>query len=49
MSTATETRPEVIAAITAAVQQMTDNKVIAVRVKRSNNEWAQSARGGRNG
>ncbi|MBQ1416070.1 MAG: methylmalonyl-CoA carboxyltransferase [Selenomonas sp.] len=37
--------PEVVAAITAAVQMMMGNKVIAVRIKRSD-VWALSARGG---
>ena len=37
--------PEVVAAITAAVQMMMSNKVIAVRIKRSD-VWALSARGG---
>ena len=37
--------PEVVAAISAAVQMMTSNQVIAVRIKRSD-IWAMSARGG---
>ncbi|MCH3959064.1 MAG: methylmalonyl-CoA carboxyltransferase [Selenomonas sp.] len=37
--------PEVVAAISAAVQMMTSNQVIAVRIKRSD-VWAMSARGG---
>lgn len=37
--------PEVVAAITAAVQTMLSNKVIAVRIKRSD-VWALTARGG---
>lgn len=37
--------PEVVAAIAAAVQTMMSNKVIAVRIKRSD-VWALSARGG---
>ena len=37
--------PEIVAAITAAVQTMMSNKVIAVRIKRSD-VWALSARGG---
>ena len=38
---------EVVAAISAAVQMMMGNKVIAVRIKRSD-VWALSARGGKN-
>ena len=37
--------PEIVAAISAAVRMMTENKVIAVRIKRSD-LWAVSARGG---
>ncbi len=48
MSNEKEVRPEVVAAITAAVQQMMGDKVIAVRVKRSD-VWAQTVRGGRRG
>ncbi|MDD6383632.1 methylmalonyl-CoA carboxyltransferase [Mitsuokella jalaludinii] len=39
--------PEVVAAISAAVQMMTGNRVIAVRIKRTSNAWAMAARGGR--
>ncbi|MBQ9615388.1 MAG: methylmalonyl-CoA carboxyltransferase [Selenomonadaceae bacterium] len=46
MANAKEVSPEVVAAITAAVQQMMGDKVIAVRIKRSD-VWAQAARGGR--
>jgi len=46
MSNAKDISPEIVAAITAAVQQMMGDKVIAVRVKRSD-VWAQVARGGR--
>lgn len=45
MNTNAQVAPEVVAAITAAVQQMTGNKVIAVRIKRSD-VWALAARGG---
>ncbi len=38
-----EIKPEVVAAISAAVQQMMGNKVIAVRIKRSD-VWAIAAR-----
>ena len=48
MSTNTEVKPEVVAAITAAVQQMTGNKVIAVNIKPSE-RWATVARGGLRG
>ncbi len=48
MSNGKEVSPEVVAAITAAVQQMMGDKVIAVRVKRSD-VWAQTVRGGRRG
>lgn len=38
--------PEIVAAISAAVQMMTNGgKVVAVRIKRSD-AWAMSARGG---
>ena len=37
--------PEIVAAISAAVRMMTENKVIAVRIKRSE-AWAVSGRGG---
>ncbi len=36
-------KPEVVAAITAAVQQMMGNQVIAVKIKPSV-AWAQAAR-----
>ena len=39
--------PEVVAAISAAVQMMTGNKVVAVRIKRASNAWNLAARGGR--
>ncbi|HBT80160.1 MAG: methylmalonyl-CoA carboxyltransferase [Selenomonas sp.] len=39
--------PEIVAAIMAAVQMMTKNKVVAIRIRRSSNEWSLSARGGR--
>ncbi len=39
--------PEIVAAIMAAVQMMTKNKVVAVRIRRASNEWSLSARGGR--
>ena len=38
-----EIKPEVVAAISAAVQQMMGDKVIAVRIKRSD-VWAIAAR-----
>ncbi len=38
-----EIKPEVVAAISAAVQQMMGNKVVAVRIKRSD-VWAIAAR-----
>lgn len=38
--------PEVVAAITAAVQMMSGDKVVAVRIKRSD-MWVMGARGGR--
>lgn len=37
--------PEVVAAITAAVQMVTANKVVALRIKRSD-AWVMAARGG---
>ncbi|MBR2216408.1 MAG: methylmalonyl-CoA carboxyltransferase [Selenomonadaceae bacterium] len=40
-----DVQPEVVAAISAAVQEMMAGKVIAVRVKRSD-VWSQVARGG---
>ena len=43
---AQEVRPEVVAAITAAVHMMSGDRVIAVRIKRSD-VWAIIARGGR--
>ena len=43
---AKDVEPEIVAAISAAVQMMTANKVVAVRIKRSD-IWAQAARGGR--
>ena len=46
MSNAKDVSPEVVAAITAAVQQMMGSKAVAVRIKRSD-IWAQVARGGR--
>lgn len=46
MLSAKDISPEIVAAITAAVQQMVGDKVVAVRVKRSD-LWAQVARGGR--
>ena len=42
-----DVRPEVVAAISAAVQMMTGDKVIAVRIKRTSNAWNLAARGGR--
>ncbi|MBR3458868.1 MAG: hypothetical protein IKH16_12070 [Selenomonadaceae bacterium] len=41
-----EIKPEVVAAISAAVQQMMGDKVIAVRIKRSD-VWALAARSNR--
>lgn len=41
-----EIKPEVVAAISAAVQQMMGDKVIAVRIKRSD-VWALAARNNR--
>jgi methylmalonyl-CoA carboxyltransferase large subunit len=38
-----EIKPEVVAAISAAVQQMMGGKVVAVRIKRSD-VWAMAAR-----
>jgi len=38
-----EIKPEIVAAISAAVQQMMGNKVVAVRIKRSD-VWAIAAR-----
>ena len=46
MANAKDVSPEVVAAITAAVQQMTGDRVVAVSIKRSD-IWAQIARGGR--
>ncbi len=46
MSNNKEVSPEIVAAITAAVQQMMGDKVIAVKIRRSD-IWAQFARGGR--
>ena len=42
-------KPEVVAAIAAAIQMMTtpEHKVVALRIRRSSNEWSLSARGGR--
>lgn len=37
--------PEVVAAISAAISMMTANKVVAVRIKRSE-AWAMAARRG---
>lgn len=37
--------PEIVAAISAAVQMMTSSQVVAIRIKRSD-AWAMSARGG---
>ena len=42
---ASDVRPEVVAAISAAVQMMTGNKVIAVRIKRTSNAWNLADRG----
>ena len=39
--------PEVVAAISAAVQMMGGGKVVAVRIKRQSNAWNLAARGGR--
>ena len=44
---ANDATPEVVAAISAAVQMMTGNKVVAVRIKRASNAWNLAARGGR--
>ena len=44
---ASDVRPEVVAAISAAVQMMTGNQVVAVRIKRASNAWNLAARGGR--
>ena len=44
---AKDVSPEVVAAISAAVQMMTGNKVVAVRIKRTSNAWNLAARGGR--
>ena len=43
-------KPEVVAAIAAAIQMMTrpEHKVVALRIRRSA-EWSLSARGGRRG
>ena len=46
MSNTKNVSPEIVAVITAAVEAVTGNKVIAVRIKRSD-VWAQAARGGR--
>lgn len=46
MSNTKDVSPEIVAVITAAVQQMMGDKVIAVKVKRSD-VWARVARGGR--
>ena len=42
-------KPEVVAAIAAAIQMMTtpEHKVVALRIRRGSNEWSLSARGGR--
>ena len=42
-------KPEVVAAIAAAIQMMTsqEQKVVVLRMRGSRNEWALSARGGR--
>ena len=42
-------KPEVVAAIAAAIQMMTtpEHKVVALRIRRSSNECSLSARGGR--
>ncbi len=45
-TSAKDVSPEVVAVISAAVQAMTGNKVVAVRIKRSE-LWAQASRGGR--
>ena len=45
-SKASDVRPEVVAAISAAVQMRTGSKVIAVRIKRTSNAWNLVARGG---
>lgn len=39
-------KPEVVAAIAAAIQMMTTpaHKVVALRIRRSSNEWSLSAR-----
>ena len=42
-----EVTPEIVAAIMAAVQMMAKYKVVAVRIRRSSNDWSLSARGGR--
>ena len=44
---AKDVSPEVVAAISAAVQMMTGNKVGAVRIKRASNAWNLAARGGK--
>ncbi len=41
-----EVKPEIVAVITAAIQQMLGDGFRAVRIKRSD-VWAQFARGGR--
>ena len=43
-------KPEVVAAIAAAIQMMTrpEHMVVALRIRRSD-EWSLSARGGRRG
>lgn len=46
MSNTKNVSSEIVAVISAAVEAVTENKVIAVRIKRSD-VWAQAARGGR--
>lgn len=46
MSNTKNVSPKIVAVISAAVEAATGNKVIAVRIKRSD-VWAQAARGGR--
>ena len=46
MSNTKNVSSEIVAVISAAVEAATGNKVIAVRIKRSD-VWAQAARGGR--
>ena len=49
--TANKVRPEVVAAITAAVAMMMretpGQKVKAIRIRRASEEWSLAARGGR--